>query len=99
MFVREAATVKGHNTPLAKFWHQHKEKISETYCETLLKTFRHQHKERISEMVPSTFAKVWPTKREKEKREQPPPPAPGLSVPQYHDLSTPPPLPKFSQWT
>ena len=47
-------------------------------------------------MTPSTFVKVWPLKLpEEEKREQPPSPAPGLSVPQYHDLSTPPSLPKF----
>ena len=81
---------------MEKFQHQHKENIPGDYCEKLLKRYRHQHQERIAEMAPSTFAKVFPLdQREKEEREQPPPPAPGLSVPQYHDMSTPPPLPKF----
>ena len=57
-----------------------------------MEKYNRLHKNRNSKRVPSTFADVFPLKplREpEEKLEQPPPPAPGLTAPQHHQIYTP----------
>ena len=67
---------------------------------TAVDKYSRQHKDRISQMVPSSFIKVSPLNsplKSENNLERPPSPAPGLTIPQHHQLFIPPLDPRGSE--